>query len=69
MSDPPLIKLNRLEVYLHRHGVATWLELDGKEEIGGTSKTFSSYMFPLRMTEGLYTYLLLVGVYTSEKSL
>ncbi|KAG7223487.1 hypothetical protein INR49_015480 [Caranx melampygus] len=47
----------------------TWLELDGKEEIGGTSNTFSSYMFPLRMTEGLYTYLVLVGVYTSEKSL
>lgn len=47
----------------------TWLELDGKEEIGGTSKIFSSYMFPFSMTEGLYTYLVLVGVYTSEKSL
>lgn len=47
----------------------TWLELDGKEEIGGTSKIFSSYMMPFSMTEGLYTYLVLVGVYTSEKSL
>lgn len=47
----------------------TWLELEGKEEIGGTSKIFSSYMFPFSMTEGLYTYLVLVGVYTSEKSL
>lgn len=47
----------------------TWLALAGKEEIGGTSKIFNSYMFPFRMTEGLYTYLLLVGVYASEKSL
>lgn len=51
----------------HRH--CTWLELAGKEEIGGTSKILSSYMFPFSMTEGLYTYLVLVGVYTSEKSL
>lgn len=60
-----LIAMN--ETFLRRHD--TWLELDGKEEIGGTSKIFSSYMFPFNMTEGLYTYLVLVGVYTSEKSL
>lgn len=51
------------------HYSSTWLELDGKEEIGGTSRIFSSYMFPFSMTEGLYTYRVRVGVYTSEKSL
>lgn len=61
---PCATKLN-----LEEEARGTWLELEGNEEIGGTSKIFSSYMFPFSMTEGLYTYLVLVGVYTSEKSL